>query len=105
MQSGLDEGLNKWVSVPLLSVFQVRLFDASRKLLDSRFLKKDDVIKPGESIAFDTYLVDISEDQVSHTPDSSVQGNNCTNLKRIEKIDRQKTSLDTDSHVTVGKHG
>ncbi|CAL5214982.1 unnamed protein product [Lathyrus oleraceus] len=83
---------------------QVRLFDASRKLLDSRFLKKDDVIKPGESIAFDTYLVDISEDQVSHTPDSSVQGNNCTNLKRIEKIDRQKTSLDTDSHVTVGKH-
>ncbi|CAI8619614.1 unnamed protein product [Vicia faba] len=82
---------------------QVRLFDASRTLLDSRFLKKDDVIKPGESITFDTYLVDISEDQVSHTPDSSVQGNNCTNIKRIEKIDRQKTSLDTDSHVTVGK--
>ncbi|XP_058736023.1 uncharacterized protein LOC131608107 isoform X2 [Vicia villosa] len=82
---------------------QVRLFDASRTLLDSRFLKKDDVIKPGESITFDTYLVDISEDQVSHKPDSSVQGHNCTNIKRIEKIDRQKTSLDTDSQVTVGK--
>ncbi|CAK8573684.1 unnamed protein product [Lathyrus sativus] len=82
---------------------QVRLFDASRKLLDSRFLKKDDVIKPGESIAFDTYLVDISKDQVSHTPDSSVQGKNCTNIKRMEKIDRQKASLDIDSHVTVGK--
>ncbi|CAK8579365.1 unnamed protein product [Lathyrus sativus] len=81
---------------------QVRLFDASRKLLDSRFLKKDDVIKPGESIAFDTYLVDISKDQVSHTPDSSVQGNNCTNIKRMEKIDRQKASLDIDSHV-IGK--
>ena len=27
------------------------LFDASRKLLDSRFLKKDEVIRSGESVA------------------------------------------------------
>ncbi|XP_045822757.1 uncharacterized protein LOC123915614 isoform X3 [Trifolium pratense] len=82
---------------------QVRLFDANRNLLDSRFLKKDDVIKPGESVAFDTYLVDISEDQGSHTPDSIVKGGNCTNVQRIQKIDRQQTSLDNDTHVTVGK--
>ncbi|XP_073226212.1 uncharacterized protein [Cicer arietinum] len=81
---------------------QVRLFDASRNLLDSRFLKNDDIIKPGESIRFDTYLVDISEDQGSHTPGSNVQNGNFTNLERMEKIDRQK-SLDTDTLVTVGK--
>ncbi|KEH21265.1 hypothetical protein MtrunA17_Chr8g0388581 [Medicago truncatula] len=83
---------------------QVRLFDANRNLLDSRFLKKDDLIKPGESIRFDTYLVDISEDQESHPPNSIVKGGNCTNLQRIQKIDRQKTSLDTDTPVIVGKH-
>ncbi|WJX54100.1 hypothetical protein P8452_40022 [Trifolium repens] len=82
---------------------QVRLFDANRNLLDSRFLKKDDVMKPGESISFDTYLVDISEDQGSHTPDSIVKEGNCTNVQRLQKIDRQQTSLDTDTHVTVGK--
>ncbi|WJX48151.1 hypothetical protein P8452_34756 [Trifolium repens] len=84
---------------------QVRLFDANRNLLDSRFLKKDDSMKPGESISFDTYLVDISEDQGSHTPDSIVKEGNCTNVQRIQKIDRQQTSLDTDTdtHVTVGK--
>ena len=103
--SGLYEGLKKWLFIPLLSIFQVRLFDAHRNLLDSRFLKKDDLIKPGESIRFDTYLVDISEDQESNPPNSIVKGGNCTNVQRIQKIDRQKTSLDTDTPVSVGKHG
>lgn len=104
MQSRKHEGLHKLLLSPLLSTFQVRLFDASRNLLDSRFLKNDDIIKPGESIRFDTYLVDISEDQGSHTPGSNVQNGNFTNLERMEKIDRQK-SLDTDTLVTVGKRG
>ncbi|KAJ1438056.1 hypothetical protein SESBI_03488 [Sesbania bispinosa] len=84
---------------------QVMLSDASRKLLDSRFVKKDDIIRPGESIVFDTYLVDIGEDQGSHRQDSCVQGqgDNCTNVERMEKMDRQQTSLDSDAHVTVGK--
>ncbi|TKY60748.1 hypothetical protein E2542_SST17847 [Spatholobus suberectus] len=81
---------------------QVMLFDTSRKLLDSRFLKKDDVIKPGESIAFDSYLIDIGEHQESCIPDSNVQEVRCTNAKRMQ-MDRQKTSLETDAHVTVGK--
>jgi hypothetical protein len=101
----LIEGFNKWLFFYILSIFQVRLFDANRNLLDSRFLKKDDVMKPGESISFDTYLVDISEDQGSHTPDSIVKEGNCTNVQRLQKIDRQQTSLDTDTHVTVGKCG
>ncbi|KAG4398357.1 hypothetical protein GLYMA_08G025000v4 [Glycine max] len=81
---------------------QVMLFDTSRKLLDSRFLKKDDVIKSGESIAFDSYLIDIGEQQGSCTPDSNVLADKCTNVKAM-KMGRQKTSLKTDTHVNVGK--
>ncbi|KAK7399083.1 hypothetical protein VNO78_10258 [Psophocarpus tetragonolobus] len=84
------------------SAAQVMLFDTSRKLLDSRFFKKDDVIKPGESISFDSYLIDIGEHQGSCTPDSNVLGDKCTNVKGV-KMDRQKTSLQTDAHATAGK--
>lgn len=86
-----------------MSIFQVMLFDASRKLLDSRFLKKNDVIKPGELLALDGYLVDIGENQVDHGPDSSVQGNKCTDAEGIKKLHRQQYCLDTD--VTAGKSG
>ncbi|XP_019446482.1 PREDICTED: uncharacterized protein LOC109349892 isoform X2 [Lupinus angustifolius] len=81
---------------------QVMLFDASRKLLHSRYLKKDDIIKPGESIAFDAYLVDVGERQGSHIPASSVQGNNLSGVERMEN-DRQQPSVDTDTHAPVGK--
>ncbi|KAL5188906.1 hypothetical protein HKD37_05G014245 [Glycine soja] len=79
---------------------QVMLFDTSRKLLDSRFLKKDDVIKSGESIAFDSYLIDIGKQQGSCTPDSNVLADKCTDVKAM-KMDRQKTSLKTDTHVVL----
>ncbi|XP_057417670.1 uncharacterized protein LOC130711909 isoform X2 [Lotus japonicus] len=82
---------------------QVKLFDSSRNLLDSRFLKKDETIISGESIAFDAHLVDIGEDQGSNTPDSCVQGVNCSNAERVGKMERKQTSLDTDAHVNVGK--
>ena len=80
------------------------LFDESRKLLDSRFLKNDDIIRPGESIAFDTYLVDIGELQGNHKPDCSVQGENFNNVERV-KMDSQHTSIDTETYVAVGKKG
>ncbi|KAK7318078.1 hypothetical protein RJT34_02776 [Clitoria ternatea] len=82
---------------------QVMLFDAGRKLLDSRFLKKEDAIKSGESIAFDTYLIDIGEHQgSSRTPDSNIPGDKYNNVDR-RKLDTQKISLDTDTQVTVEK--
>ena len=37
------------------------LFDETRKLLETRFLKKDEVIGSGESFAFNAHLVDIGE--------------------------------------------
>ncbi|MED6220526.1 hypothetical protein PIB30_045588 [Stylosanthes scabra] len=82
---------------------QVMLFDESRKLLDSRFLKKDDVIKPGESISFDAYLIDIGERQGNKKPDCSVKGENLTNVDSTEKVDRQPISLDNETNLGVGK--
>uniref|UniRef100_A0A7N2LZN9 RPW8 domain-containing protein n=1 Tax=Quercus lobata TaxID=97700 RepID=A0A7N2LZN9_QUELO len=40
---------------------KVLLYDASRKLIDSRFLNKGEAIRSGESIAFDAHLIDIGE--------------------------------------------
>ncbi|BFG32013.1 hypothetical protein CerSpe_182880 [Prunus speciosa] len=40
---------------------QALLFDATRKLIDSKFLKKDEDIRSGESFTFDAHLVDIGE--------------------------------------------
>ncbi|KAL6182842.1 hypothetical protein ACLB2K_044254 [Fragaria x ananassa] len=38
---------------------QAMLYDATRKLLETRFLKKDEAIRSGESFAFSAHLVDI----------------------------------------------
>lgn len=40
------------------------LYDTSRKLIDSRFLKKDEIIQSGGSIALNAHLVDIGETEV-----------------------------------------
>lgn len=78
------------------------LFDASRKLLDSRFLKQNDVIRVGESFAFNAYLVDIGESQGNQEPDSSVLRNKCTDAEGIRKMHGQQC---LDTRVTAGKSG
>lgn len=40
---------------------QVILYDDCENILHSRFVKKDEIIKSGETLAFDCYLVDIGE--------------------------------------------
>ncbi|KAI8546176.1 hypothetical protein RHMOL_Rhmol07G0097300 [Rhododendron molle] len=59
---------------------QVTLYDTGRRLLDSRFLKKDEVIGSGESLALDGHLVDIGEPEGDHRPpeELKVPGRNCT---------------------------
>ncbi|KAI7995078.1 hypothetical protein LOK49_LG11G02853 [Camellia lanceoleosa] len=59
---------------------QVTLYDVSRRLLDVRFLKKEEVIGSGESLAFDGHLVDIGEPEGDNKPvmDLKVQEKNCT---------------------------
>ncbi|GFZ01512.1 hypothetical protein Acr_15g0001210 [Actinidia rufa] len=65
---------------------QVTLYDVSRKLLDSRFLKKHEVIGYGESLAFDGHLVDIGEPEGDHKPlmDLKVQEKNFTAAGKTE---------------------
>lgn len=87
-----------------MNIFQITLFDTSKNVLDSRFLKKDDLIKPGESIAFDSYLIDIGEHQGGCSPDSKVLGDKFTNVEGTQ-TDIQKTYLQTDTHVTAEKRG
>ncbi|KAF5204953.1 Dde family endonuclease [Thalictrum thalictroides] len=40
---------------------KIVLYDDSEKQLDSRYLKKDEVVKCGETLTFDGYLVDIGD--------------------------------------------
>ncbi|KAL0372934.1 UNVERIFIED_CONTAM: hypothetical protein Scaly_0975000 [Sesamum calycinum] len=51
---------------------KVMLLDEWDKLLESRFVKKDDVIKSGETLAFDCYLVDIGELCGGYKPTSTL---------------------------------
>ncbi|XP_062146507.1 uncharacterized protein LOC133854358 isoform X3 [Alnus glutinosa] len=80
---------------------QVMLFDASRKLLNSRFLKKDEVIRSGESIAFDGQLVEIGEHDGELKPftDLNVQGDNRNVSKETGTTHRQENYVDLSKHV------
>ncbi|CAK9166279.1 unnamed protein product [Ilex paraguariensis] len=49
-----------------MTFLTIMLYDATRTLLDSRFLKKDEIIRSGESLAFDAHLVDIGETEEIH---------------------------------------
>lgn len=63
------------------------LYDASRKLLDSRFLKKNEIVRSHESVIFDAHLVDIGEPELENqlSADLNVQGNNI-NLACKERV-------------------
>ncbi|XP_023900780.2 uncharacterized protein LOC112012631 [Quercus suber] len=80
---------------------QVMLFDASRKLLDSRFLKKDEVIRSGESVAFDGHLVEVGELDGDHKPlmDLNVQGNNLNVVKKNGIMHGQENYINLNKPV------
>ncbi|KAF7139128.1 hypothetical protein RHSIM_Rhsim07G0080700 [Rhododendron simsii] len=81
---------------------QVTLYDVSRRPLDTRFLKKGEVIGSGESLAFDGHLVDIQEPEGDHKPpvDLKVQGRNCTASGRTGLSDGQETHR---SSIEIGR--
>lgn len=47
---------------------KVMLYDTNRRLLDSRFLKKNEVVHSGESLAFESHLVEIGEQEDHKLP-------------------------------------
>lgn len=71
------------------------LYDSTRKLLDSRFLKNDEVVKAGESFAFGAHLVDTGEpeDKSKHPVDFNVQGKGCNVLHMTGKKHIQEEYL------------
>lgn len=48
--------------------FQVILYDLSKRPLERRFLKKDEVIEAGSMVYFAGHLVDVGEPEGSHQP-------------------------------------
>jgi hypothetical protein len=58
--------LNLLVTLLLMFSFQVILYDLSKRPLECRFLKKDEVIRAGELLYFAGYLVDVGEPEGSH---------------------------------------
>ncbi|KAL5747740.1 hypothetical protein ACOSP7_024757 [Xanthoceras sorbifolium] len=80
---------------------QVTLHDDGKRLLNSRFLKKDEIIRSGESISFDAHLVDIGEPQENHHV--NLEGNN-SNIVQISGItQKQQNGLKADKSVGKGK--
>ncbi|KAK4728917.1 hypothetical protein R3W88_021905 [Solanum pinnatisectum] len=61
---------------------QIMLYDATRRLLDSRFLRKSESIMTGNSVTFDGHLVEIGECEEDQNPrkDISPQGKHITEL-------------------------
>ncbi|CAA0811213.1 Unknown protein [Striga hermonthica] len=51
---------------------KVLLYDEWDQLLESRFVKKDDIIKCGETLTWDSYLIDIGEPCGDHKPKHTV---------------------------------
>ncbi|GAB2211914.1 hypothetical protein Droror1_Dr00025253 [Drosera rotundifolia] len=74
----------------LVSNNKVMLYDDSDKLLESKFLKKDEAVKTGESLAFTSYLVDIGDPEDSHRPlsnfNSQFQLEDTRITKRVEQL-------------------
>ncbi|TMX01796.1 hypothetical protein EJD97_023537 [Solanum chilense] len=61
---------------------QIMLYDATRRLLDSRFLRKSESIMSGNSVTFDGHLVEIGECEKDQNPrkDISPQGKHIKEL-------------------------
>lgn len=83
---------------------QIMLYDASENLLNSRFLKTDEVIRSGDSIAFGAHLVDIGEpkgdDQDSKH--SGVQVSDCTFIGG-NGMQRRPNFLKANKFVSKGR--
>lgn len=80
------------------------LYDGSKKLIDSRFLKKDEVIQSGESIAFDAHLVDIGEAEESNQGlmDSDVCVSNYNVAGKTRMTDKVQNCYKTNKSFLKG---
>lgn len=83
----------------LLYRMQASLYDEFDKLLVSKFMKIEDVIRPGETLTFYSYLVDIGEKCGGHEPESTsnFQGIDKKVTVKLEKLDSHEPKKNTKS--------
>lgn len=65
------------------------LYDATRRLLDSRFLRKSERITSGESVTFDGHLVEVGECEGDKKPQKDIsdpQGKHILDLGKRGQI-------------------
>lgn len=70
---------------------QATLYDLTRRVLDSKFLKKDEVIESGKSLVFDGHLIDVGEPEGDDNPpsDMKAQGTNSSTGSKTELSQKQ----------------
>ncbi|KAL8520491.1 hypothetical protein ACS0TY_011130 [Phlomoides rotata] len=82
---------------------QVKLYDTNRRHLDSRFLKKDEIVCSGESLAFEGHLVEIEEQEEDNKPlTETPQGKNCKVIGKTSLADRL-AKITTNKKFPAGK--
>ncbi|KAL2551082.1 uncharacterized protein Fot_12612 [Forsythia ovata] len=81
----------------------VMLYDTTRRLLDSRFLKRNEIVSSGESLVFDGHLVDIGECEGDSKPpkDLSLQRINCEAVGKTERT-YNRAKITTNSKFPAG---
>lgn len=67
------------------------LYDESWKLLESRFLKKGEEVRSGETIDFHGHLVEIGERKENHKtlPVMNAGGHSCSSFRKLEMPKQQ----------------
>lgn len=85
---------------------QIMLFDETRKLLDSRFLRRDEVIRSGESVSLDGHLVEIGECEDIREPlaNLKVQRRSCNIAEKSEEMQRQQKCIKINNSDGEGYH-
>lgn len=81
-----------------MGLYQILLYDLNRRLLDSRFLRKDEVIISGESVTFAGHLVDVGECEGDSK--LNLEGQNC-NLD--QKVKAQCESIYDQEKFPIGR--
>ncbi|EYU22094.1 hypothetical protein MIMGU_mgv1a025050mg [Erythranthe guttata] len=84
---------------------QVKLYDINKRHLDSRFLKKDEIVRSGESLPFEGYLVEIGEEEGDHKPvtDSILEVKNCNVIGKTDVADHQ-AKIPINKKFSAGKY-
>ncbi|XP_020691653.1 uncharacterized protein LOC110106204 isoform X1 [Dendrobium catenatum] len=77
---------------------QVILYDDCKKLIDKRFLKKDDIVKSGGTLSFETHMVEIGDPDRNNKPSAE------SNLKSVIRSKPQKEKQCVEWNVLYTTH-